>query len=348
VLIVIPSALFDDSERYEAWEVWAETRNAPHTRRDDRKSRQQTARAAVSADPWPEPDIVTSPDGGLVTSYTPSRHEEGWLEHALRPFFENELITDVLSLARGGKEANVYLCEAHPSVGVPWLAAKVYRPKIFRTIRNDALYREGRATISASGKEVRARDKRAMKAIGHKSNFGNFLAHQSWMMHELQMLEQLSADGLAVPKPYGKSDNAILMAWIGDRQAAAPTLQSVTLSALHNGAEIYRLFHQVLEVITRMLAGGHIHGDLSAWNILYWQGELVVIDFPQTVAAHRNSEGYHLLLRDVQRVCDYFSRHGVRARPHAITDALWHMHIAPDATNRSADLSRLTDPFDLA
>ena len=38
----------------------------------------------------------------------------------------------------------VYRCEAHPSMGVEWIAAKVYRPRQFRNLSNDAMYREGR------------------------------------------------------------------------------------------------------------------------------------------------------------------------------------------------------------
>mgnify|MGYP000925870685 CR=1 FL=1 len=58
------------------------------------------------------------------------------------------IITDVLHQVKGGKEATVYCCAAHPSTGVDLIAAKVYRPREFRQLRNDAQYRQGRRILS--------------------------------------------------------------------------------------------------------------------------------------------------------------------------------------------------------
>lgn len=334
---------FDNLDRFDAYETWALDRASSREARRKRKPAPQHAPKVADAAVLAEIAEPIGLEGGFVTTYTPSRHEEGWLEHALRPFFEEELITDVLALVKGGKEANVYLCAAHPTTGAAWLAAKVYRPKMFRTLRNDALYRQGRAVLAPDGEEVTEREKRTMKALAHKSNYGNYVAHQSWMTHELAMLTLLAAEGLPVPRPYGKSDNAILMQYIGDRHAPAPTLNDVALAALHTGAEIDAMFRQVLAVIERTLQHGRIHGDLSAYNILYHAGELFVIDFPQAVVAARNRHGYRLLLRDVQRVCDYFARQGVRARPQALAEALWSQYAALTSAEQAADLSRLTD-----
>jgi catechol 2,3-dioxygenase-like lactoylglutathione lyase family enzyme len=45
-------------------------------------------------------------------------------------------ILDVLRRVKGGKEANVYCCRTHPSTGVDLLAAKLYRPRMFRNLRS--------------------------------------------------------------------------------------------------------------------------------------------------------------------------------------------------------------------
>jgi len=77
-------------------------------------------------------------------TYAPARFEEVWLRASLASFYEEEWISDVLALVKGGKEANVYRCRAHPNTGEQFLAAKVYRPRQFRNLRNDKRYREGR------------------------------------------------------------------------------------------------------------------------------------------------------------------------------------------------------------
>ncbi len=41
------------------------------------------------------------------------------------------------------------------------------------------------------------------------------------------------------------------------------------------------------------------------FNILYWEGDISIIDFPQVVDA-RNNPHAQLLQRDIKRVCDYF------------------------------------------
>ena len=51
-------------------------------------------------------------------TYKPARFEEAWLNEALGPFIHAALLTDVLRLVKGGKEANVYLCAAHPNLGI--------------------------------------------------------------------------------------------------------------------------------------------------------------------------------------------------------------------------------------
>ena len=56
-----------------------------------------------------------------------------------RYFYENDLIVGEPIVVKSGKEATVYCCQAHPSVGRLWLAAKVYRPREQRAFKNDAV-----------------------------------------------------------------------------------------------------------------------------------------------------------------------------------------------------------------
>lgn len=280
------------------------------------------------------------------TTYTPTRYEGGFLRESLQPFYSQDQIVDLNALVKGGKEANVYRCRAHTSLGLEWIAAKVYRPRKFRNLRNDAIYREGRHLLTSEDgrpKSVNPRDLRVARAVGKKSLFGVEVRHTSWLMYEYTALQTLHSAGVPVPEPYGVGENAILMAYIGDAGRAAPTLHEVRLEA----EEASNFFEQVLESIAVMLENGLVHGDLSAYNILYWRGEMTFIDFPQVVNAHSNYSARSILYRDVARVCRYFARYGIRADASRAAAELWQRHAAPDPDDLAADLSLLEREVDL-
>ncbi|RME53736.1 MAG: hypothetical protein D6790_17435 [Caldilineae bacterium] len=276
------------------------------------------------------------------TTYTPARFESGWLKDSLHPFYSQEYIVDVMAQVKGGKEANVYRCAAHPTIQeAQWLAAKVYRPRSMRNLRNDAAYREGRQILTGeNGKPAKPRDDRILRAIGKKTDFGVQVQHTSWLMYEYLALTKMHQAGAAVPKPYAVGDNALLMAYVGDADRAAPTLHETRLAS----AEVGPLFQETLRNIQVMLAHGFVHGDLSAYNILYWEGRITLIDFPQVVSIEGNRNARRIFQRDVQRVCQYFRRYGVRMDARDLADELWQ-HWAPwDFRDELADLSRLMPP----
>jgi RIO kinase 1 len=316
--------------------------------RSDRATRRKRKPVPVHVPKKPESDVVSELadavaadtielEGGFRTTYRPGRHEAGWLLDSLREFYYEAMITDVLAQVKGGKEASVYCCEAHPSIGEPFLAAKVYRPRRFRTMRNDVQYRRGRQVLTEAGRPVKTTDHRVMRAIGKKSAFGVQVMHTSWLMHEYTTMESLYQAGAAVPRPVACSANAILMRYYGDGVLGAPTLNEVSLEP----DEAQVLFREVLRNVELFLEHELIHADLSAYNILYWQGAITVIDFPQVVNCAVNRDAYSILQRDVQRVCDYFRRQGVRSDPAILLDALWRRYVEDEetASHRAAELS---------
>jgi len=259
----------------------------------------------------------------LITTYKPSRHELGWLLSSLRDFYDQGLITDVLAAIKGGKEASVYRCKTAPhavaSVGSELVAAKVYRPRQLRNLRNDALYRQGRPVLTAEGKQVKNSDTRIMRALGKKTGFGMQVQHTSWLMYEFTTLDTLYRADAAVPRPIAASENALLMGYCGDESSAAPTLIEISFSS----GEAYTLFTEVQRNLRILLENDMIHGDLSAYNILYWEGKITLIDFPQVVNRRNNPQAQEIFRRDVRRVCEYFSRMGVTCHPDQIAETLW-------------------------
>lgn len=254
----------------------------------------------------------------FVTTYSAGENEQRLLEEALGSFYRENVITDVLARVKGGKEANVYCCQAHPNLGLDLVAAKIYRPRAHRTLRNDALYKEGRLMLDAQGKGV-LRDARLKRAVAAKTDFGKEVMTFSWIEHEYDMMQTLHEAGADVPRPIGHEGNAILMAYIGEVNQPAPTLNSVRLDP----DEARPMFERLLWHVELMLAHDRVHGDLSPYNVLYWQGKATVIDFPQAVVALKNQNALRLLTRDIRRLCDYFNAYGVEADATALATEFW-------------------------
>ncbi len=303
-----------DLDEYEHYAERFEPRETGR-RRKPGKQKSQSQVVAELAEP-------TGLEAGFVTTYQPARYEKEWLLSSLRTFYDEHLITDVLAQVKGGKEASVYRCAAEPSTGAAMLAAKVYRPRQFRNLRNDKVYREGRAILTADGRPVKKTDHRIMRAVGKKTAFGAQVQHTSWIMYEYTTMERLHQAGAAVPSVVAPAENAILMGYCGDERRAAPTLNEIGLVGKEAGA----LFQEVLRNIELMLQHNLIHGDLSAYNILYWEGRVVIIDFPQVTDLRTNGQADLILHRDIRRVCEYFAKQGVPCDPNAIMTQLWDQY----------------------
>src|SRR6266498_4475753 len=253
-------------------------------------------------------------------TYSAARFEEWWLLESLGDFYEHQWITDVLMRIKGGKEASVYLCRSGPAIEAPLVAAKVYRPRSLRNLKNDSQYRAGRVDLDESGNAiVKDGDLHAMEK---RTNYGEELRHQSWIAYEFQTLEILQSVGADVPTPYALEKNAILMDYIGDIDNAAPTLNSVTLDR----DEVTALFERVIRDVDLLLSNERIHGDLSAYNILYWDGDITLIDFPQVVQPESNPAAWTIFLRDMTRVCQYFASQGLKRDARKLAADLWTSH----------------------
>jgi RIO kinase 1 len=320
----------EEEDTYEIYESQFDPMNSDRQARRKRKPKakhtpkknQQAVIAEIAA--------TSGLEGGFQTTYTPGPFEQGWLLQSLRDFYDLHLISDVIGRVKGGKEASVYRCTATPATGFDLLAAKVYRPRMMRNLRNDKMYREGRQILGSNGKVVKERDKRMMRALDKKTALGAQMEHTSWMMHEYMTLDRLFKAGAAVPQPIAVSSNAILMSYVGDENMGAHTLSEVSLSPEEAGP----LFKEVMRNIELMLQFDLIHGDLSAYNILYWEGQITIIDFPQVTNVFSNTQARMILERDIYRVCEYFIEQGVPCNPEAIFREMWRRYAAMQAAEQ--------------
>lgn len=246
----------------------------------------------------------------IADDYTDLSDDESELDDPLDPLLAEGLIAQVLRTEKSGKEGTVYCCAGGETTGHHLIAVKVYRPRIHRTFKNDAVYRAGRPILNA--RDARAAQKKT--AWGRTFSFG------SWIHHEWETLVALHDLGADVPAPIKQVGSTILMEYIGDDEVAAPLLQKVDLDP----PEARPLFERLLTNVEQMLAHNYVHGDLSAFNILYWEGRGRIIDFPQAVDPRENPHAFDLFARDVDRLCGYFSRYGIRTDPARIARHLWN------------------------
>lgn len=128
---------------------------------------------------------------------------------------------------------------------------------------------------------------------------------------EFTILQKAYRAGVPVPTPARRADNMFTMRFIGD-DIRAPLLKDVHLDRPEEIAK------QALDLVEKLLAAFIVHGDLSKYNVLYWNGRLFAIDFPQAVDFSsrmdrhiRLEEGKPLLLRDLRNLENYFADYGV-------------------------------------
>jgi RIO kinase 1 len=207
-----------------------------------------------------------------------------------------------LGVLKTGKEADVFLVERALPDGdrTCLMAAKRYRGGDHRLFHRDAGYLEGR----------RVRATREMRAIHHRSDFGRNLIAQQWAAAEFAALGELWAAGAPVPYPIQRIGTELLEEFIGDADGtAAPRLVQLR----PDPHELAGLWRQLVDAMVLLARGGHSHGDLSAYNLLVHDGELVLIDLPQLVDIVANPQGPAFLERDVRTVTAWFASRGLPA-----------------------------------
>ena len=228
-------------------------------------------------------------------------------------FAQQGLITRIHSKLTSGKEATVYCCRAHPSTSRKFLAAKVYREHAASAYRRSSIYFEGRE---------RTMKARTLRAIERGTEFGRQAMTGTWMWAEYDALKRLSAARASVPRPFAAYGSAVLMEFIGNGEGPAPHLDGVELDS----ASARSLFEHLLRNVEALLREHLVHGDLSPYNVLIWKDRPWIIDLPQAVDVRFNRSAFDLLRRDVENVCAFFARHGVRSDPGRLTADLWERY----------------------
>jgi RIO kinase 1 len=236
----------------------------------------------------------------------------------LRPLFDDGIIQAVLRPLMSGKEAKVYLVDSEGERRV----AKVYKEANDRSFRQRAAYTEGRRVKSS-------RDQRALK---RRSRHGKAQDEAAWRSAEYDTIARLQAAGVRVPVPYHFLDGVMVMELVkDDRGEPAPRLGDVNLEP----AEARAIYQKLVREVVRMLCAGIIHGDLSDFNVLLAHDGPVIIDFPQSMDAARNSNAREILLRDVANLDAFLRGFVPEHQASAFGAEMWELYrrgeLTPDS-----------------
>lgn len=126
----------------------------------------------------------------------------------------------------------------------------------------------------------------------------------AWTRKEFANLERARDAGVRVPDPIAVQRNVLVMEYLGREGHPAPTLDDATVENPETAYEV------VAEYMRRLYRAGLVHGDLSEYNLVVYNGELCVIDVGQALTVHHpNAEEF--LRRDCENVTAFFSRQGL-------------------------------------
>ncbi|CEG39983.1 atypical rio rio1 protein kinase [Plasmopara halstedii] len=127
-----------------------------------------------------------------------------------------------------------------------------------------------------------------------------------WAEKEMRNLRRLRDADIHCPTPIMLRSHVLLMDFIGHDGWAAPRLKDAKISDNR-----YReCYIQCIKMMRNMYQKCRlVHGDLSEYNILYYQAKLYIIDVSQSVE-HEHPSANDFLRNDCRNITDFFCKTG--------------------------------------
>ena len=199
-------------------------------------------------------------------------------------FMKKGVIDEIHGVVRAGKESRVYWGKDKDGRE---LAIKIYLVVSSEFRKGMLKYIEG--------------DPR-FKSVRHDTRSLIF----AWAQKEFKNLELATRAKVRVPKPIAVEKNVLVMEFIGKNGEPAPSLKEKTPNNPQKAYETLLGYLQKLYQKAEL-----VHGDLSEYNIMIWNGRTVLFDVAQAVLlVHPMADD--LLRRDLTIVNKYFGRLGVK------------------------------------
>ncbi|TDH67868.1 uncharacterized protein CCR75_007438 [Bremia lactucae] len=195
------------------------------------------------------------------------------------------IVTEINGCLSTGKEANVY--HARLPNGREG-AIKVYKTSIL-------VFKDREKYVSG---EFRFRHGYS------KSNPRKMV--KLWAEKEMRNLRRLHDADINCPAPLLLRSHVLLMDFIGQDGWAAPRLKDAKIS----DSRYRECYISCIKMMRTMYQKCHlVHGDLSEYNILYYQTKLFFIDVSQSVE-HEHPSANDFLRKDCRNIADFFRKTG--------------------------------------
>ncbi len=200
---------------------------------------------------------------------------------AIHELARKKYIDQVEYVISTGKEGNVFRCQA----GKGFYALKIYKVET-----SDFKHMADYITGDERFKNVRKDKLEIIKA---------------WTKKEQRNLFDLNNAGVRVPLPIAYNRNCLVMEFIGKNGVPAPRAKEKPFT------EPEKQYTVLCDYLAKMYIIGLVHSDLSEYNILNNDEELVIIDVGQTITV-KHPSAREFFERDINNLSKWFKKQGVK------------------------------------
>lgn len=216
---------------------------------------------------------------------TKDKHDRATVEQVLDPrtrmilfkLLNQGVIAEINGCISTGKEANVY--HATSKTGVEF-AIKIYKTSIL---------------------QFKDRDKYVTGEFRFRHGYCRHNPRKmvrTWAEKEYRNLIRLQQGGVNAPKPILLRSHVLLMDFIGTDGWPSPKLKDVVLTS----SKPRKLYRECVEIMWKLYNKCKlVHADLSEYNILYYNGSIVIIDVSQAVE-HDHPMALEFLRKDCTNI----------------------------------------------
>jgi RIO kinase 1 len=221
----------------------------------------------------------------------------------LLQILNRNIVSEINGVISTGKEANVYhaatipQAEGEAPVTTLHRAIKVYKTSIM-------VFKDREKYVAGEFRFKQGYNKSSNRAMV-----------KVWAEKEFRNLRRIHAAGIPCPEPVYLKAHVLVMSFLGNNKGwPAPRLRDFEFEAetQEEVAAKWRDVYITLLSYMRILyqTCRLVHADLSEYNLLYHQGQLIMIDVSQSVE-HDHPRSLEFLRMDVKNVSDFFKRKNV-------------------------------------
>ncbi len=258
----------------------------------------------------PRPEDVVFPRG---PERTEDRHKERQQRKLLDEFFDHATLLAVSRLVNQGQFESI---DFPISTGKEGGVFRATKGSEFRAVK---IYRIGNSTF----RHLPAYALEQLRRQTSVRNYGGLII--AWTRREHTILGRLADAGVRAPHPYGHLRNVLVMGLIQDGAGPAPRLRDAVIE------DPAVLYEDLVTQIGLMVRKAHlVHGDLSPYNVLYSEGQVVLIDVAQAMPTD-HPEATKLLERDLANFTKFLNRLGVEVETSEFMHAVGGDALGPES-----------------